>query len=265
VIALLRGGLELAYVESGRGIPVLMVHGFPHNRTVWEGQINGLSNHAHFVAPDLRGCGGSTVDGPFSMDQYADDLATFLDSLELDRVVLCGLSMGGYIAFAMLRRHRARVRALVLADTRATPDTVEARANRMRLIALIEEQGVDALAERQLQPSLGRSTFEQRPQLTERVRRMLASAPAAGAVGALRAMAERPDSSPLLPTIDVPTMVVGGLEDELTPPAELRALAEAIPRSRLELLERCGHLSPMERPAAFNHVLGEFLGTLLYD
>jgi len=265
VIALLRGGLELAYEESGSGIPVLMVHGFPHNRTLWEGQINGLSNYAHFVAPDLRGFGGSTSAGPFSLDQYADDLASFLDSLELQRVVVCGLSMGGYIAFAMLRRHRARIRALVLADTRATADTAEAREQRMRLIALVEEQGVDALAERQVRASVGRSTFEQRPQLTERIRRMMSSAPAAGVVGALRAMAERPDSSALLGTIDVPTMVVGGLEDEITPPDELRLLAESIPRSRLELLERCGHLCPMERPAAFNHVLGEFLGTLLYD
>jgi 3-oxoadipate enol-lactonase len=265
VIALLPGGLELAYDEAGSGIPLLLIHGFPHNRTLWVGQLGGLPTHARCLAPDLRGFGGSTVQAPYSIDQYADDLVAFLKALGIAQAVVCGLSMGGYVAFSMLRRHRERVRALVLADTRAAADTDEARANRMNLISFIEKQGIEALAARQLKSSVGRSTFENHPQLVETVRRMMASTPREGAVGALRAMAARVDSTEMLAAIDVPTLVVGGAEDTFTPPDELRALAAAIPRSRVEVIERCGHVCPLERPAAFNHVVSEFIGTLVYD
>jgi 3-oxoadipate enol-lactonase len=265
VIALLPDGLELAYDDAGAGIPLVLLHGWPHDRTLWAGQLRGLTAHARCIVPDLRGFGGTSVAAPFSIDQYADDVVALLDALGIARAVIGGLSMGGYVAFAMVRRHRERIRALVLADTRATADTDEVRSNRMRLIALVEEHGIEALAERQLRPTLGQSTFTQQPQLVELVRRMMAAAPAAGAIGALRAMAARPDSSALLPTIDVPTLVVGGLEDTFTPPSELESLAAAIPGSRLELIECCGHVCPLERPAAFNHVLSEFLAALVYD
>ncbi|MEO6525341.1 MAG: alpha/beta fold hydrolase [Gemmatimonadaceae bacterium] len=264
MIALLPGGLELAYDVTGSGIPLLMLHGWPHDRTLWAGQVSGLSGDARCIALDLRGFGASSVRAPYTVDQYADDVALFLDSLGIERAVVCGLSMGGYVAFALLRRHRARVRALIFVDTRATADTDEVRENRIRQIALIEEHGVEALAAHQLRPTLGRSTFDHKPELVESVRRMMAASPPEGAMGALRAMAARSDSSDLLATIDVPTLVVCGAEDTFTPPAELQALAESIPRSRFELLERCGHVCPLERPAAFNHVVSEFLGTLLY-
>jgi 3-oxoadipate enol-lactonase len=265
VIALLPDGLELAYDVAGAGLPLVLLHGWPHDRSLWAGQLRGLVAHARCITPDLRGFGGSSVAAPFTIDQYADDVASLMDVLGIEQAVIGGLSMGGYVAFAMMRRHRARVRALVLADTRATADTDEGRSNRMRLIALIDEHGVEALAARQLRPTLGRSTFEQQPEIVEVVRRMMASAPAEGAKGALRAMAARPDSSGLLPTIDVPTLVVGGAEDVFTPPSELEALASAIPGSRIELIEQCGHVCPLERPAAFNHVVGEFLASLVYD
>jgi 3-oxoadipate enol-lactonase len=265
MIALLPDGLELAYDEAGSGLPLLLVHGWPHDRTMWAGQLGGLATYARVLAPDLRGAGASTVRGPYVIDQYADDLVAFLDSLGLASAVVCGLSMGGYIAFSMLRRHRDRIRGLVLADTRATADTDETRANRQRMIALIEQEGMTALAARQLQSSVARSTLERQAPLAETVRRMMASAPPEGAIGALRAMAERPDSTPLLGTIDVPTLVIGGAEDAVTPPDVLREMAAAIPNSRIELLEHGGHLAPLERPAAFNHIVTEFLGTLLLD
>jgi 3-oxoadipate enol-lactonase len=265
MIARLSEGLELAYEEAGSGTALLLVHGFPHDHRLWESQLTGLPTHARCIAPDLRGFGGSTVRGSYSMDRYADDLAEFLGTLGIPRAVVCGLSLGGYIAFAMLRRHPALVRALVLADTRATPDTTEMRENRARLVALVEHEGMDPLAERQLEGSVGRTTLAERPHVVDALRRMMTSAPAEGAIGALRAMMERPDSTPQLARIGVPTLVVGGAEDTITTPDVLRALADAIPGSRLELLDGCGHVSAMERPDAFNQAISRFLGALLDD
>jgi len=265
MIALLPDGLTLAYEEAGSGTPLLLVHGWPHDHTMWAGQLGGLAPYARVLAPDLRGVGGSTVRGPYTIDQYADDLSAFLDSLGIARAVVCGLSMGGYIAFAMLRRHRDRIRGLVLADTRATADTDDARENRTRLIASIEQEGMAALAERQLQSMLARTTIERHAPLVDTVRHMMASVPPEGAIGALRAMAARPDSTSLLETIDVPTLVVGGAEDTVTTPDVLRRMAASIPKSRVEILEQSGHLCPLERPAAFNHVVGEFLATFESD
>ena len=265
MIALLPDGLELTYDEAGSGTPLLLVHGWPLDHTMWAGQLGGLGAYARVIAPDLRGFGGSTGRPPHTIDQYADDLAAFLDALGLARAAVCGLSMGGYVAFSLLRRHRDRVRALVLADTRATADTDEAREGRHRQIALIEQEGMTALADRQLEPMIGRTTLERQPELAESVRRLMAAVPAEGAIGALRAMADRPDSTPLLASIDVPTLVVGGEEDRITPPSVLREMADQIPRSRLEIVEGAGHVCPLERPAAFNRVVSEFVGTLVYD
>jgi pimeloyl-ACP methyl ester carboxylesterase len=263
--ALLPDGLEIAYDEAGSGIALLLVHGWPHDRSLWAGQMSGLATSARCLAPDLRGFGASTVGGPYTIDQYADDLAAFLSTLGISRAVVCGLSMGGYVAFSLLRRHPALVRALVFSDTRATADTAAARENRMRLITLIESEGMEELATRQVERMVGASTLERQPRLVEVVRGMMASTPAAGAIGGQRAMADRVDSTELLATIEIPSLVVGGVEDVLTPPDELRALAASIAGSRIELLERCGHVCPLERPAAFNHVMSEFLRALVFD
>jgi pimeloyl-ACP methyl ester carboxylesterase len=244
---------------------VLFIHGWPHDRTLWAGQMSGLSTQARCLAADLRGFGASTVEGPWSIDQFADDLAALLAARNVDRAVVCGLSMGGYVALAMIRRHRALVRGLVLTSTRATADTAEAREKRARLIEFVREHGVEALAARQLKAMIGATTFERRPHVRESLRHMMAAAPLEGVVGALHAMAERPDASGLLPTIDVPTLVVGGAEDTFTPPDELRAMAAQIPRCRFELLAAAGHACAYERPGAYNHIVGEFLGSLRYD
>ena len=265
MIELLPDGMELGYDEAGSGIPLLFIHGWPHDRTLWAGQMSGLSTQARCLAADLRGFGSSSVCGPWSIDQFADDLAAFLAARQVDRAVVCGLSMGGYVALAMLRRHRPLVRALILTSTRATADTPEAREKRTRLIEFVRERGVEALADRQLKAMVGATTFESRPDVRESLRQMMAAAPLEGVVGALRAMAERPDSSGLLPTIDVPALVVGGAEDTFTPPEELQAMAARIPRCRLELLAASGHACAYERPGAYNHVVAEFLGSLRYD
>jgi 3-oxoadipate enol-lactonase len=265
MIAMLPGGLELAYDDAGSGIPLLFIHGWPHNRTLWAAQLSGLPTRARCLAADLRGFGDSSVAAPFTVDQYADDLAALLAMLGIDRAVVCGLSLGGYVALAMLRRHRALLRGLILTSTRATPDSAEGREKRARLIEFVEENGVEALAGMQLREMVGETTFTSRPDVLEAFRQLMATSPDEGVIGGLRAMAGRHDSSDLLGGIDFPTLVVSGAEDTMTPPEEMRALADAIPRCRLEVIESGGHVCSYERPAAFNHVIAEFLATLVYD
>jgi pimeloyl-ACP methyl ester carboxylesterase len=261
----LNGGLEMGYDDVGSGIPIVFIHGFPHNRSLWTPQLGALVDRARCVAPDLRGFGESAASPPFSMDRYADDVAELLGRLRIGRAVIVGLSMGGYVAFAFWRRHRRLARALVLADTRAGSDTEEGRAKRRELIALARSRGSAAVADAQIGGMVGKTTREKHPSVVDGMHRMLAAAPVAGVIGALEAMIARPDSTPTLATIDVPTLLIVGDEDALTPEKESRAMHEAIRGSRLEVIAGAGHVSNVERPAAFNHVLAEFLATLEYE
>lgn len=199
------------------------------------------------------------------MDRYADDVVALLDALQIPQAVIGGLSMGGYVAFNIWRRHRARVRALLLADTRAAADTPEGRQKRGELIALAKRDGAAAVAERQITGLTGKTTREKQPELVDRLRSIMAAERVDGIVGALEAMRDRPDSTPLLAGIDVPTLVVVGEEDAITPVKEARAMHQAIRASRLEIIPSAGHLSNVERPAAFNAALSDFVGSLLYN
>jgi pimeloyl-ACP methyl ester carboxylesterase len=257
-------GVEIGYDDVGTGMPVAFVHGFPHNRTLWAPQVSALVDRARCIALDLRGFGESSRNGPFSIDQFADDLAMLLRSLGIERAVVAGLSMGGYIALAFWRRHREMVRALVLADTRAGVDSQETRAKRIALMEVARARGSGAVADGQIVGMIGKSTREKRPALIDDVHRMLGSGSIDGICGALEAMLDRTDSTPTLTTIDVPTLVVVGAEDVLTPVSEAEILRDAIRGSRLEVIEQAGHVSNLERPAAFNHVLSEFLAALDY-
>jgi len=258
-------GVEIGYDDVGTGVPVAFVHGFPHNRTLWAPQVSALVDRARCIAPDLRGFGESSKHGPFSMDQYADDVAMLLRGLGLERAIIAGLSMGGYVAFALWRRHRSLVRGLVLADTRAGADTDEGRDKRRALADVARARGAGAVADAQITGMLGKTTREKRPALIDEVHRMLESASVEGIVGALEAMMWRVDSIEALATIDVPTLVVVGDEDVLTPVSEAELLHRSIRGSRLEVIANAGHVSNMERPAAFNHVLTEFLASLDYE
>ena len=257
-------GVEIGYDDVGTGLPVAFVHGFPHNRTLWSPQVSALVDRARCIAPDLRGFGESSKHGPFTIDQFADDVAMLLRGLGVDRAVVAGISMGGYVAFALWRRHRALVRGLVLADTRAGADTDETREKRRALVEVARTRGAGAVADGQITGMIGKTTRDKRPALSDEVHRMLASASVDGIVGALEAMMARVDSTETLATIDVPTLVVVGSEDVLTPKSEAEILHEAIRGSRLEVIEQAGHVSNLERPAAFNHVLSEFLASLDY-
>jgi pimeloyl-ACP methyl ester carboxylesterase len=232
---------------------------------MWEPQVSALVADCRCIPIDFRGFGNSTPAPPYSMDRYADDVVAVLDSLQIERAVVVGLSLGGYVAFALWRRHRARVRGLVLADTRATADTIEIAQRRREMIDTVETQGSTAVANTQILALVGRTTRDRRPDIFDSMHRMMAQAPVEGIVGALEAMIARPDSTPTLATIDVPTLVVVGEEDTVTPPTEAVALSASISGSRIEVLQQAGHLSNVERPAAFNTVVSEFLGSLLYN
>jgi pimeloyl-ACP methyl ester carboxylesterase len=258
-------GVEIAYDDVGTGVPIAFVHGFPHNRSLWAPQVGALVDRARCIAPDLRGFGESSKHGPFGMDQYADDIAMLLRELGIERAVVAGLSMGGYVAFALWRRHRSLVRGLVLADTRAGADSDETRDKRRALADVARSRGAGAVADAQITGMIGKTTRAKRPALSDEVHRMLASAHVDGIVGALEAMMARVDSTDTLATIDVPTLVIVGDEDVLTPRSEAEIIHEAIRGSRLEVIEHAGHVSNMERPAAFNHVLSEFLASMEYE
>lgn len=255
-------GRAVGYDDVGTGVPVLFLHGFPHNRSLWSPQLGALAAPARTMSMDLRGFGDSIAAGPGSVDGYADDAAALLDELGIDRAVICGLSMGGYSALAFWRRHRNRVRALVLCDTRATADSEEGRQARLAMQAMARERGSIAVANQMITGMVGRTTREKNPELVDELHRMMSLAPVQGIVDALDALRTRPDATPSLTSIDVPTLIVVGDEDVLTPVKDSRAMQLAIADSRLEVIAGAGHVSNMERPAAFNHVLSEFLVSL---
>jgi 3-oxoadipate enol-lactonase len=242
------------------GDPLLLLHGFPLDRGMWAEQVAALSGTVRCIAPDLRGFGSAALTesgGAWTMDDYARDVVALLDSLGVARVRVAGFSMGGYVAFALWRLHPERVSALALVDTRAGADTAEGRTKRDEMIALARQGGADAVAERQIAGLVGKTTREERPGVVTAAMEMMRRAPVAGIVAALQAMRDRPDSTPLLPTITVPTVVIVGDEDVLTPAKDARILADGIPGARLEVVARAGHLAPMEQP----HVVTELLRT----
>lgn len=260
--------VRLGFDDQGSGLPVIFLHGFPHDRSLWVQQRRALSPRMRCIVPDLRGFGESASHGPFTMDQYADDIVELMNWLEIDRAAVCGLSMGGYVAMAMWRRHPDRIRALALCDTRATADTEKARESRAELIALARASGAAAIAEKQLPGMLGKTTQERRPDVVDSVRAMMARQSVAGIVGALEALRDRPDSRETLASISVPTLVVVGDEDTLTPVSDAQAMMDLLPpdaEARLERIALAGHASCVERPAAVTHALGEFLAGIPID
>lgn len=259
------GNAEIAYDDIGTGLPVVFLHAFPLNRTMWAPQVSALAADYRCIAVDVRGLGESSASPPYSVDRYADDVIAVLDALQIQRAVFVGLSMGGYVAFSLWRRYASRVRALVLANTRAAGDTPEAAERRHELIELARGAGSTGVANVQIASLVGKTTRDKRPDIYDAVHRMMAQAPVAGVIGAIEALIGRADATDLLGTISVPTLVIGGDEDAITQPKEARDMGGAIPGARVEVIPEVGHLSNMERAGAFNIVLTEFLGSLLYS
>ncbi len=256
-------GTRLAYEVSGDGPPLLFLHAFPLGMTMWDAQVAGLRGRFTVVSFDARGFGGTPPgDGLLTMERIAADGVALLDHLGLSRVVACGLSMGGYAAFAMLRLHPDRLAGLVLADTRATADSAEGRKSRGVLAERVLKEGPSAAVESFLPRLVGETSHKERPALVEKLRSTIMATPPRGIADALAGLAARADSTPTLREIRVPTLVLCGEEDTLTPPSDSRAMQEAIRGSRLVLIPRAGHLSNLEAPDAFNTALADFMACL---
>jgi 3-oxoadipate enol-lactonase len=260
-------GVQLAVADEGLGQPVLLIHGFPMDHSMWESQLAILTERWRVIAPDLRGFGASGVtSGKVTIAQYADDLAALLDALEVNEpVVLVGLSMGGYIAFQFYRKYQQRLRGLVLCDTRSVPDTPEAATARLQTADRVEREGAQVLAESMAPKMLSPGTFQSRPEVVELLRRMILAGNPVGLAAAARGLAERPDFTPLLAEIDCPTLVVVGKDDAISPPQEMATIARAIRGSKLVEIEAAGHVSPLERPAEVNSAMLDFIHAIGSD
>ena len=227
---------------------LVLVHAFPVDATMWDEQVRALDGDARVLAPSLPGFGGTPAAGDvLTMDAAADALAAELDRAHIDRAVVCGLSMGGYIAFSLWRRHRERIAGLILADTRAEADDEAGRERRRGVAEKARSEGSGAIAD--APPPLLSEDAD--PELWERVKEMIRRQPGEAIAAAALGMADRPDSRPILPEIDVPTSVVVGSADTLTPPPMSEAMAEAIPNANLVVLDGAGHLSNLEDPEGF--------------
>jgi pimeloyl-ACP methyl ester carboxylesterase len=253
----------IAYHDDGRGRALLLFHAFPLDRRMWDAQARALAGSARVVRMDARGFGESgPSDGPLTMEAIADDGALLLERLGIAVAAVGGCSMGGYAALAFARRHPGKMAGLYLQDTKASPDTDEARANRKALAARVLAEGSSVAADGMLPRLVGETTHRERPDVVALVRGTILGARPEAIAAALAGLAAREDSRPTLPTIRVPTLVVVGEEDELTPPAEAETMAAAIPGASLVRVPGAGHLANLEAPGAVNAALARFLAPL---
>lgn len=259
----LASGFSMEYESAGAGPVIVFLHAFPLAKEMWRKQAGAFGDF-RLITPNLRGFGASDgfSQSP-SIDQMADDVAELLDTLKIgEPVSLLGLSMGGYVALAFARRHASRLRSLVLADTRAEADSPEARAGRDKMIAFAQSHSARDVIDELLPKMLSEETRTQRPEVVEEVRQIASSQRAAGIVGALTALRDRPDATSGLAAIRVPTLVLVGQDDAITTPNMAAALTAGIAGARMETIPGAGHLSNMERPEPFNAAVRAFLGSL---
>lgn len=241
--------------------PILFIHGFPFDHAMWRHQLAALSRW-RCIAPDLMGAGASGGLGSpddYSMAAYARDLIRQLDDQRIEQVVVCGLSMGGYIAFELLRQVPNRVHAAVLCNTKASADTPEAKRGRDAMAAKAEREGARGIAAELVPKLLARVTRERQPAVVREVTEMIVRQPVSGIAGALRALRERPDSTPLLARTRIPVLVIAGEDDQITPAAGMQEMARAIPGGEFAVIADAGHVTPLEQPVTVSSTVADFL------
>lgn len=257
-------GIEIAFTETGQGVPVVLLHGFPFDKSMWSEQLAAIAAAGfNAIAPDLRGLGESkSASEVATMDEMARDVAALLDELNVEDAVICGLSMGGYVAFEFTYLFPTRVRGLVLAGTRAPADNEQEKAGREQQVQTMLRAGMVPISIATLPKLLAPGTIAEKPDLVKRVRAMITRSDPKGAAAAQRGMAARRDYTEDLPQINVPTLIIVGREDSIRPVADAEFLQRGIRNSRLEIIEDAAHMTNMEQPEVFNKALLEFLKRL---
>jgi len=249
----------LFYSERGEGEPIVLVHGFPLDSRMWEAQIAEISGSRRLIAPDLRGFGRSSDASPFSVESLADDLHALLSDLGALPCVLGGLSMGGYVSLAYAYQYPGDLRGLMLVDTKAEGDSAEQKEGRGKMIELVRQQGSRAVAEQMLPRMLAKGTPKSRPAVAQALMSIMEACPPITIEHALLAMRDRPDQTPNLPAIAVPTLIVVGDADAITPVSVAQSMQKQIPRAQLAVIKGAGHMSPMEQPVQVNQTMARFL------
>jgi 3-oxoadipate enol-lactonase len=257
-------GVKIHYRERGEqnSNVLVLLHGFPLDSRMWNAPMEALSNRWRMIAPDFRGFGESGGTGPFTIEQLADDVHALVERLRPGKIVLAGLSMGGYVALAHVRKYQATLRGLILLDTKAEADTPEGKAGRDKMIAMVKEKGNKPIADAMLTKLIPEEAVKNRPQLVRELRQMMESTRPETIAHALAAMRDRPDQTEVLGRIVVPTLLIVGEKDGITPPDVMGTMQKKIPRSQMKVITSSGHMSPMEQPGQVNAAMEQFLAML---
>lgn len=251
---------EIFYEALGNGPPVVLLHPFPANHDLWKPAAQALVSRYRIILPDLRGHGDSGIgEGPATMEQHAADVARILGQEGISRAPFMGISIGGYVLFEFWRKHRTRVEALVLCNTKAQADTPEARAGRLQAASDVLERGTEPFFESMVPKLMGKTTISTRPDLVEGALRMMRKMSAEDVAMVQRGMAERPDSVETLKTINVRTLIVTGDEDILTGMPEAELMRQNIPGSQMKVIAKAGHYSPWEQSEEMGKLLRQFV------
>ena len=263
-LAIAVNNIQLSYNDVGKGnIPIIFLHGFPFDKTMWDGQLEFLKSSFRSIAFDLRGFGKSTDEtSKLSMSVFVDDLIQFMDELQIDKATICGLSMGGYIALHAIRRFPERFEALILADTQCIADTAEANGNRFKAIEKIESDGVFDFNDGFIKKVFHKDSIENKKELVEDIRNVIFSNSEHVMIQGLKAIAERSETCSILDKINVPTLILCGREDEVTPLFQSEKMFASIKGSLLSVIDHAGHVSNLEQPDTFNKYLLSFLTSI---
>jgi 3-oxoadipate enol-lactonase len=258
-------GVRLNVIDEGDGPPLVFLHGFPLDHSMWDGQRREFRSTHRVIIPDLRGLGRSEVSPiPVTMDVFADDVAALLDAVGVtEPAIVCGLSMGGCVAFAFVRRHAQRLKGLILCDCRAVADTPEMVANRRKLADHVLTDGPPVVVETMMPRLFGPTTNEKSPFITDAVRNVMLASSSRGIAAAQLALADRPDSTPTLADIAVPTLVIVGEHDIISPPAEMQGFAAQIRGAECVVIPAAGHMAPQEKPAEVNRAIRDWLSRMV--
>jgi 3-oxoadipate enol-lactonase len=249
-----------------KNTPLIFIHGFPFNLEQWKPQLTLLPDDLHMITYDVRGHGLSDVgDGQYTIDIFADDLILLLDGLSIGKAVICGLSMGGYIALRAYEKHPDRMIGLILCDTKSEADADQARIKRSMAISEIKRSGVDNFADEFVKTVLCEKTLKFNPVLVDKVKGMILGNSPLGICGTLTALAARTDTTGALQSMDMPVCIITGEDDRLSTPSMAKAMQERIKGSELHVLPDSAHMTNLENPDAFNKVLSSFLRKIMHS